>query len=216
MNVRSVCYFAAALVFASAVLAFAFVPSANASIVGSTYDFTTSESGDTVITPLGGPTVHTDPTNPSFCVGSISTPPDCAGGHGLSGSFAFANVSSTMDTITFSFIGTTLGAGPGAFDIDLGHFTTLDGEVVKAVSYAGGFIFGAEFPPKVTFNGADAVFTQSAGNDFDAITGTSVVFDVTTTRSLGGTSTVPEPATLFLIAMGLLSTGVARRHWRLK
>jgi hypothetical protein len=33
-------------------LGLAFAPSANASIVGSTYDFTTSESGNTLIAPV--------------------------------------------------------------------------------------------------------------------------------------------------------------------
>ena len=59
-------HFSAILGLASAALALAFAPGANASIVGSTYDFTTSESGNTLIAPLGGLSVHTDPANPGF------------------------------------------------------------------------------------------------------------------------------------------------------
>jgi hypothetical protein len=43
-------------------------------------------------------------------------------------------VSPTLDKITFSFFGATVGAGPGTFDVDLGQFTMLDGKAVNAVS----------------------------------------------------------------------------------
>jgi hypothetical protein len=91
--------------YIAAALSLAFAPVANATIVGSTYEFTTSESGNTVIIPLGGPTPHTDPANPGFCVDSVSLAPACSTGSGVSGSFAFANVSPTLDTITFTFFG---------------------------------------------------------------------------------------------------------------
>src|SRR5258705_13787084 len=115
MRIRA-SYFAAAL-------AFAFAPNANATIVGSTYDFTTSVTGNTQISPLGGPTLHTDPANPGFCVGP---PVACGSGQGVSGSFAFSTVTPTQDHITFTFFGSTAGAGPGSFTIDLGHFPTTD------------------------------------------------------------------------------------------
>jgi len=154
---------------------------------------------------LGGPTVQTDPANPGFCVGSSFIGPDCAAGSGVSGSFSFAKVSPTLDTITYTFFGSTIGAGPGTFDVDLGDFTTLDGEKVVAVTCASGnFIGGGGDFSNVTFNGTDAVFTGSTVSDFNALGGTNVVFDVTTA--------VPEPAPLFLIGLGLVSTGLARRH----
>src|SRR5438132_11658861 len=73
--------------YLAAALALAFAPAANATIVGSTYNFTTSVTGNTQISPLGGPTLHTDPANPGFCVGP---PVACSTGSGVSGSFAFA------------------------------------------------------------------------------------------------------------------------------
>ena len=59
--------------YVAAALSLAFAPNANATIVGSTYDFTTSVTGNTQISPLGGPTSHTDPANPGFCVGSADS-----------------------------------------------------------------------------------------------------------------------------------------------
>ena len=55
-----------------------------------------------------------------------------------------------MDTITFTFFGSTVLAGPGTFDVDLGHFTTLDGEVVKSVSHVSGELAVGDFS-NVTF-----------------------------------------------------------------
>ena len=166
--------------YIAAALSFAFGPVANATIVGSTYDFTTSVTGNTQISPLGGPTLHTDPANPGFCVGP---PVNCAGGHGLSGFFSFATVTPTLDTITFAFAGSTAGAGPGSFSIDLGHFVTTDSEQVTGVSFGSGSLGGAS--SSVTFNSTDVIFTFTTGTDYNAIGGTSVGFNVNT-RSVPG------------------------------
>src|SRR5258707_3204400 len=69
--------------YIAAAFALAFAPAANATIIGSTYDFTTSVTGNTQISPLGGPTLHTDPANPGFCVGP---PVACGSGSVVSGS----------------------------------------------------------------------------------------------------------------------------------
>jgi hypothetical protein len=88
-----------------------------------------------VITPLVTvPTLNTDPANPGFCVGSTFLPGECAGGFGVSGSFTFSTVSPTQDQITFRFGGFTVEAGPGSFDIVLGHFATTNGDVVTCIS----------------------------------------------------------------------------------
>src|SRR5438067_11931870 len=116
--------------YIAAALSFAFGPVADATIVGSTYDFTTSVTGNTQISPLGGPTLHTDPANPGFCVGP---PVACGAGSGVSGAFTFATVTPTLDRITFTYFGSTAGADPGSFSVDLGHFVTTNGETITGV-----------------------------------------------------------------------------------
>ena len=68
--------------FVGLALSLAFAATANATIIGATYEFVTEVTGNTLIDPLGGPTFHTDPANPGFCVGP---PVACGAGAGLSG-----------------------------------------------------------------------------------------------------------------------------------
>ena len=166
--------------YVAAALSLAFASNANANIVGSSYNFSTSVTGNTMISPLGSTGNHTDPANPGFCVGP---PVACGSGSGVSGAFTFAMTSPTLDTITFTFFGSTAGAGPGSFTIDLGNFTNLHGETIASMSLASGSLGGAT--SAVNWTGTDGRFTFTTGGDYNAIGGNSVVFDVNT-RSVPG------------------------------
>lgn len=181
-----------------AAISFAFAGAANATIVGSTYDFSASATGNTTISAPTG--TYTDPSNPGFCVGPLLA---CGSGSGVSGSFNFGNSSPNVDTITFSFYGSTFGAGPGSFTIDLGNFHTTDGETIQGVSFGSGSLGGASISN--SWNGTDALFTFNTSSDFNAIGGNYVTFNVST-------KSVPEPAPLLLMGTGLMGLGFVKRR----
>jgi hypothetical protein len=173
-------------------LALAFAPNANATIVGSTYDFSTSQTGNTVLAPA--PTAPTLVTGnpPAFCVGSTSVAPACGANSGVTVIPSFSTVSPTLDQITVFGAGSTAGAGPGSFDLDLANFVTTDGEHVTGVSLASNTIGGATITE--TFNGSAIILTFTTTSDFNALGGASAVFNV-------ATQPVPAP----LIGHGLLA-----------
>ena len=166
---------------------------AMAHLVGATYDFSASVTGNTAIDAPTGTFTH--PANPGFCVGP---PVACGSGSGMSGSFTFSSPTSTMSEIAFTFFGSTAGAGPGTFSIDLGDFVTTDHERITAITHSSGNLFEGDFS-SVTWDGTTAVFTGSTGSDYDAVGGATVVFDATTG--------VPEPATWAMMLLGFAGLG---------
>jgi hypothetical protein len=59
----------------------------------------------------------------------------------VSGSFAFSSPTPTASDITFTFFGSTAGAGPGTFSIDLSDFVTPDHERITRITCSSGNLF---------------------------------------------------------------------------
>lgn len=150
---------------------------ASAALSG-TFSASGSTSGNTVMTGLNPGPYTVGVSGPGFCVG----PPNaCSSGSGLSGS-----VSLTGTQVTYGFAGSTAGAGPGSFTISLTGFTTP----ITNVTLASGSLGGATISE--TFTSSSITFTATTGSDYNAIGGTSIVFNVTT-------AAVPEPSSIILL-----------------
>jgi hypothetical protein len=149
---------------------------ASAALSG-TFNASGSTTGSTVVTGLTTGPFTVGVSGPGFCVG----PPNaCGTGNGLSGS---ASVSGTQ--VTFGFAGSTAGAGPGSFTINLTGFTSA----ITGVSLAAGGLGNATITESSTAN--SLTFTFSTGSDFNAIGGNTVVFNV---------ASVPEPSSVVLLS----------------
>jgi hypothetical protein len=193
----------------AAVLALAFASNSMADLIGSSYTFSSSGSNSTTV--IGGASAtDTDPSNPVICVGfapvSCSVPTT-----GTSVSFAFANIGTEEDSITFTFTGTSsfdggTGAG-GSFTEDLASILTLDGSLIVNAAYASGSIANGSFSLP-SFDTTDLNFLGASDVNGQYGPGT-VVFDVTLAPA-------PEPGSIFLSGLGIagLALIVAKRHVR--
>jgi hypothetical protein len=106
----------------------------------------------------------------------------------------------------FKFSGSTFSVD-GTFSIDLGNFVTGDGSSITGVSYASGNLHNGDFS-NVSWNGTDAIFTGTANSGYNAINGSTVVFDVTTVAA------APEPASFALLGSALVGLGLMRRRMK--
>lgn len=145
----------------------------------------------TVVTGLGSGPFTVGVSGPSFCVG----PPNaCGSGSGLSGSTA---VSATQ--VAFTFFGSTAGAGPGSFTINLTNFTSP----ITGVTLVSNGLGGSTVTESHT--SSSLAFDFSTGSDYDAIGGERAVFNVTT-------SAVPEASSVFLLITVFAVVMVAGRR----
>jgi hypothetical protein len=142
-----------------------------AGLLGSPANFTTSETGSVIITPLGGPTDETvnGGTIFGFCV---VAPIDagCADNSGVSGSVAI-----TANQVSFTFYGST-SATSGTFVITISGFTTMINNVTLAPG-SGSLSPGTFGLTSFTSNSMTFTGTVSS-TDFSAIGGQVFTFNV--------------------------------------
>jgi hypothetical protein len=152
---------------------------ASAALSG-TFNASGSTTGNTVISGLTTGPFTVGVSGPGFCVG----PPNaCGTGNGLSGSTSVSGAQ-----VTFGFAGSTAGAGPGSFTINLTGFTSP----ITGVSFASGGLGGATITDSV-LSSSSLRFTFTTTSDYNAIGGNTVVFNVTT-------AAVPEPSSVVLLS----------------
>ena len=157
------------------------------------------------IAPLGGPTTATDPANPGFCVGP---PVACGTGSGVSGSFAFADVTPILSTITFTFFGSTSGAATGHVchrPRQLRHDRRIHDR--QRDLFVGEPVLG-DFT-SVIWDGTNALFTGTPSKRISTRRRSTVVFNVEMVAGY-----VPEPATLTLAGMALAGYAIAAHRRR--
>jgi hypothetical protein len=151
---------------------------ASAALSG-TFNASDSTTGNTVVTGFTSGPFTVGVSGPSFCLG----PPNACG----SGSGVTASTSVSGTQVTFTFFGSTAGAGPGSFTVNLTGFSSA----ITAVSLTSGGLGGATITDSHTSNSLS--FTFTAGSDYNALGGNTAVFNVTS-------AAVPEPSSVVLLS----------------
>lgn len=165
-------------------------PNASAALSGS-FNASGSTTGSVTMTgPSSGPFTVGGSVVPGFCVGP---PTDCNTGSGLSGS---ATVNPSQ--IDFTFFGSNASSG-GSFTINLTNFTVP----ITGLTYVSGSLAGGTLSDSFTSN--SITFTETTGGSFDAIGGSTIVFDVTT-------AAVPEPGSVVLLLTVLAGAMILGRR----
>ena len=173
-----------------AVLCLLSATNANAALSGS-FNANESTTGNVVITGFSSGPFTVGAGGPGYCVG----PPNaCGSGHGVSGS-----TSVTGTQVSYTFFGSTSGAGPGSFTVNLTGFTGS----ISSFTFVSGSLGGGALTFSHTSN--SLTFTETTGSDFNAIGGDTIVFNV---------ATVPEPGSMVLFGTVLvgLAAFVKRRR----
>jgi hypothetical protein len=157
---------------------------ATAGLTGSTYNFSTSETGTVTIAPLGAGGSFTAPAGPGFCVGPNT---DGCVSSGLSGSISISNTQ-----VIFSFVGSTNGA-TGTFVLNLTGFLPPN---ITNVTFNSGSLAAGTFG-LTSFTSNSMVFTGTVNNGtFSAINGRTIIFDVATLATPTFTKAF-SPSTVF-------------------